>query len=385
TGIPEGVSLIIANNEVTDFTVADGIKTFIIPVTLDSSYAASIADASLKIPANYTGALDFNVSASAVSVENSNGSESIGQQDIVVNLHADSSFDILSLGDDVRDTVKVKSQGQSETLQWIHTGSGGTVLGIQGEDNGELINVGGAGDKIESGIGDDIIFLGDSIRDKPQAGVQAERDLNEFVSGVDAEHVKNDSEFKGNSSSNSSIDFAHSGAGDDTVYGESGIDAIYGGSGRDKLYGGEGSDGLRGGAGDDMLSGGAGDDVLIGGVGNDILVGGEGDDLFKWVDEPFTNHLDVITDFTLGEDRIDLSELVSSANPDEMDTFLSNIVVEVEGSGADADIKLTLVDEHDNKQEIVLQDVGNQFSDFIDSPAPDHVSLLSDIVKLNID
>ncbi|OIQ26244.1 MAG: hypothetical protein BM561_00315 [Vibrio sp. MedPE-SWchi] len=387
TGIPDGITLMIEGEEVTDFTLSNGIKTFSIPVTLDDNYSASIDNASLNVPSDFTGSLDFNVSATAISVEESNGSESLGQDENIIRLNDESSFDILSSGDDVRDTVKVKTQGQSETLQWSHTGSGGTVHGILGKDNAELINVGDAGDKVESGQGDDVIFLGDSDRDTPQAGSQAEREFNRFISGLDSEHVKDDTEFNGNSGSNSSIDYAHSGSGNDTVYGEGGIDAIFGGTGDDKLYGGEGTDGLRGGSGDDLLSGGEGNDVLIGGEGNDLLIGGEGEDLFKWVDDSYSNHQDVITDFKFGEDYIDLSELVSGNSTDEMESFLSNIVVEVEGAGDDADIKLTLTDGEDNTQEIILQDVGAQspFGDFIESQSPDNISLLNDIVKLNID
>ncbi|MGF1721062.1 VCBS domain-containing protein, partial [Vibrio kyushuensis] len=150
-----------------------------------------------------------------------------------------------------------------------------------------------------------------------------------------------------------------------------------------------GDDILNGGAGNDVIYGQGGNDTIIGGEGNDFLTGGEGNDLFKWVDETYTNHLDVITDFKLGEDHIDLSELVDGNTSEQMDSFLSNIKVDVEGTGAEADIKLTLKD-GDNTQEIVLQDVGNQqkFAEFIDmgthTPA-ENMSLLNDIIKLNID
>jgi Ca2+-binding RTX toxin-like protein len=63
-----------------------------------------------------------------------------------------------------------------------------------------------------------------------------------------------------------------------------------------------------GGAGDDVLIGSAFDDTLTGGEGADTLTGGDGDDVFALTGLTVA---DVITDYTGGEDRIDLSALLS--------------------------------------------------------------------------
>jgi Ca2+-binding RTX toxin-like protein len=60
-----------------------------------------------------------------------------------------------------------------------------------------------------------------------------------------------------------------------------------------------------------------GDDQLFGWMGNDTLEGGEGVDIFQFTDithslDNDTTHIkryDVINDFTLGEDKIDLTGL----------------------------------------------------------------------------
>ncbi|WOI31311.1 calcium-binding protein [Sulfitobacter dubius] len=70
------------------------------------------------------------------------------------------------------------------------------------------------------------------------------------------------------------------------------------------LSGQGGDDILEGGNGANRLSGGGGDDILIDGAGTDRLTGGAGRDTFMLVAD---DTLDVITDFTVGEDRIDLS------------------------------------------------------------------------------
>ncbi|WP_019955835.1 calcium-binding protein [Yoonia vestfoldensis] len=70
------------------------------------------------------------------------------------------------------------------------------------------------------------------------------------------------------------------------------------------LTGTVGADVLIGGAGADIINGGAGADILRDGGGEDVLTGGAGADLFILTADSNT---DTITDFTLGEDRLDLS------------------------------------------------------------------------------
>jgi hypothetical protein len=82
-----------------------------------------------------------------------------------------------------------------------------------------------------------------------------------------------------------------------------GDDLLKGKRGDDRLIGGDGNDKLKGNQGADHLSGGRGDDRLDGGADNDTLEGGAGADVFM-----FKRHhgVDRITDFTQGEDVIDL-------------------------------------------------------------------------------
>lgn len=79
-------------------------------------------------------------------------------------------------------------------------------------------------------------------------------------------------------------------------------DVITGNAGRSHLFG------L---AGDDRLDGGDGADVLNGGLGRDFLTGGAGADRFDFDtladSTPSVGGRDIILDFTIGEDRIDLT------------------------------------------------------------------------------
>ncbi|MBP1859666.1 calcium-binding protein [Rhizobium herbae] len=80
---------------------------------------------------------------------------------------------------------------------------------------------------------------------------------------------------------------------------------VIGTTGNDYLFGSAVVDTLKGGAGSDRLYGGAGNDILSGGEGNDLLYGQAGADIFK-LDQKVSGY-DVIGDFQLGIDRIDLS------------------------------------------------------------------------------
>ncbi|EOG7769537.1 cadherin-like domain-containing protein [Vibrio cholerae] len=133
-----------------------------------------------------------------------------------------------------------------------------------------------------------------------------------------------------------------------------GDDQIRGTDDNDIILGQAGNDVLDGGLGDDVLYGGSGNDILIGGLGDDILTGGSGDDLFKWVDGDLDNSKDRITDFTIGQDKIDLSDLF----PDEtrtLDQLLNSYVIEISGQGQNSEIVIN--NGHDNQLTIQLDGV----------------------------
>ena len=71
-----------------------------------------------------------------------------------------------------------------------------------------------------------------------------------------------------------------------------------------------GADILDGGAGDDYLFGQEGDDQLIGGTGNDTMSGGSGADTFIWRAADADGSEDVIKDFTIGQDKLNLQEVL---------------------------------------------------------------------------
>ncbi len=91
------------------------------------------------------------------------------------------------------------------------------------------------------------------------------------------------------------------------LYGVTGADQLSGEEGDDELHGGDGDDYLDGGEGADILHGGKGADTLKGGDGNDALKGNRGKDIF--VLDGLGD--DLILDFKVGEDKIDLTDISS--------------------------------------------------------------------------
>ncbi|WP_447784126.1 retention module-containing protein [Pseudomonas germanica] len=118
------------------------------------------------------------------------------------------------------------------------------------------------------------------------------------------------------------------GAGTDTL---TGIENLVGSNFNDTLTGDSNNNVINGGLGNDILNGGGGDDLLIGGMGNNTLTGGSGADTFQWL-KGNSGH-DLITDFTPGTDKLDLSQLLQGENGTtaSLDDYLH---FTVSGSGA---------------------------------------------------
>ena len=155
--------------------------------------------------------------------------------------------------------------------------------------------------------------------------------------------------------------------GNDTLNGQGGIDTLDGGDGNDILGGAAGTDTLMGGAGSDILNGNAdndtldggdGDDVLTGAAGVDVLTGGLGADTFVFTTAAQSGSgtaRDSITDFTPGEDKIDVGAFDANTTAAGVQdfTFLPTAGAAVTAAGQlryrhDAPNDLTYVDGNTN-------------------------------------
>ncbi|WP_339383229.1 SGNH/GDSL hydrolase family protein [Oculatella sp. LEGE 06141] len=118
-------------------------------------------------------------------------------------------------------------------------------------------------------------------------------------------------------------------------------DRLVGFSGNDRLSGRGGSDFLQGNAGNDVLLGGEQADTLVGGGGRDDLTGAEGADLLRGglgrdrflYGNP--NHgRDIIADFQIGQDLIDLTTIFNKPEYGDSNRFAAYIRVAQVSEGA---------------------------------------------------
>lgn len=180
------------------------------------------------------------------------------------NLAEEAEFDIVHTNVEFAETLE-RASDHEPLLASLHLGNAGeTIIGTNRRD---VLDGSAGNDVIEGGIGADTL--------NGDAG-------NDTLDG---------------------------GSGGDRLNGDDGDDFLSGGFGRDFLNGGAGDDFIEGGFAPDNLDGGEGDDTLIGDRGRDILTGGAGADTFTFNDA-FAGR-DIITDFTIAEDAIDLSDIIT--------------------------------------------------------------------------
>ncbi|NVJ70473.1 MAG: hypothetical protein HWE08_08980 [Alphaproteobacteria bacterium] len=174
----------------------------------------------------------------------------------------------------------------------LEAGTGRDTGRLEGGDGDDLLITTNRG-YLDGGDGNDTAQFQETLR-----GISV--NLATGVFGTENDTVLNVENVIGTRSS----DALTGGEGDNLLAGSGGWDTLEGAAGADTLEGGAGKDLLSGGAGADVLSGGAHQDTLDGGAGDDTLTGGSEADVFVFA---AGSGNDVVTDFTLKWDELDLS------------------------------------------------------------------------------
>lgn len=206
----------------------------------------------------------------------------------------------------------------------------------------DIVDLGLGNDVVDTGLGNDIVTNADGDK------TVITRDGDDQVTLGDGDNTVNtgaDSAFASTGSDDDTVvvgdgdntittgrgaDVVTAGNGDNTIdtssETEDGVDVVTVGSGSNTIITGDGADvitvGLNGGNdGDNTIDAGAGADVVVSGDGNDTitgggsadtLTGGAGDDAFRFVSIDDSRGLvrDTITDFSEGDDRIEIETQV---------------------------------------------------------------------------
>ena len=152
---------------------------------------------------------------------------------------------------------------------------------IDGGDGNDTILGSFGVDKVNGGLGDDLIVTGNS------------RDEIEGAAGNDTIAGGADSDLIIGGDGNDSLigsdgdDSIHGGNGHDSISGGDQNDFLYGNDGNDTILGSRGRDFIHGGAGADTLDAGAQNDHVYGGAGNDTISGAGGDDVIGGDEENY--------------------------------------------------------------------------------------------------
>ncbi|UWR90225.1 calcium-binding protein [Phaeobacter inhibens] len=257
-------------------------------------------------------------------------------QTAVITEGNESDDRLVSTQNDVADALwdMMNGRGGDDTIQ----GGGGRDFLI-GDDGHDVIYGGANRDYISGGVGNDHLY-GQSDNDRIVG-----RTGNDSIyggTGKDSLHAGD-----GN-------DVLFGGLGRDWLAGDLGNDTIVGGSHGDKLIGGGGNDNMRGQNGHDVLRGNSGWDQLLGGRGNDRIYGDGGQDRLIGQEgydtltggahaDTFVFHrgygTDIITDFTVGEDRIQIGrgadgmdDLTFTSQGNSVQITFADVTIMVENS-----------------------------------------------------
>jgi serralysin len=159
---------------------------------------------------------------------------------------------------------------------------------LEGGDGYDLLNGGSGADRLDGGAGIDTASYEDAT-----SGVAVDLTAGRGYSGDAAGDVL------------LSIETLEGSGYGDWLSGNEAANSLIGHGGNDELLG-------QGGA--DTLAGGSGHDTLVGGSGVDHLTGGSGADVFRF-DAVGSGHADIITDFAVGVDQIQLDTRFFSGLP----------------------------------------------------------------------
>lgn len=132
-------------------------------------------------------------------------------------------------------------------------------------------------------------------------------------------------------------------------------------------------------SGYDVLSAEQGDE-LNAQLGNQLMLGDENDNLFVWLDSTLDNGTDIVDNFVLNSDQIDLRGILDSDDNVELGDLIGKVSASLDVDNGD--VILTVSDDG-KEQTIVLEGVAEAFegANLIDNNVLDDAAMLAQVLK----
>jgi Ca2+-binding RTX toxin-like protein len=325
-----------------------------------------------------TDTVDYSAGGVAVTVNlldgTGSGGQAAGDQYVSIEGVRGTALSDTLIGSDEADSLD--GRGGVDTLSGnagndrLTIGSGSSGSLVDGGTEIDTLVIGGSASSLNSLTGIEVLELvgGASLT---LTGTQA-RDglaLNTAVSGTGSLVINMDPGVAALTKL-----FVFSGGGVSvTINGTSGTDLMKLGNVAHTANGGDGIDQIKGGSAVDTINGGNGNDKINGAAGADILTGGAGNDVFKYantIDSGLGAASDRITDFTIGQDRLNFVRIDADAVTagDQAFTFLGTAAFATTGlgqlryltSGSDLIVQADVNGDGVADMEVVLQGIGGQ-------------------------
>src|SRR6185369_9424634 len=260
--------------------------------------------------------------------------------DTLIGGKGDDTYVLDSTGDKI---VELAGQGRNDTVKYglgdidlttarfanienaVLTGHGAFNLTgtadnnhLTGNDAANILTGGAGDDFLDGGAGNDVMNGGDGVDtyyvdSVDDVIIDSSGNYDTVISGnisLDLSTMWNNQIEEGALRGTANLNLTGN-AANNQLSGNEGANIITGNGGNDMIGAAGGDDTVYGNDGNDWIDGGNGNDTLIGGAGDDTLSGGLGKDTFVYNDlSDAGTGKDVITDFTHGDDAIQLTNLL---------------------------------------------------------------------------
>lgn len=244
---------------------------------------------------------------------------------------------------------------------------------VDGAAGNDAISTGSGDDAVQAGDGNDLIIGGSGEGNDTYNGGNG-IDTVKYTSAKDG-IIVNLSAKTNQASSIAPGDAAKIGIDQIAL-----VENVIAGNFNDQVIGSKLANTLDGEDGNDLLRGEKGNDILIGGRGSDTLIGGAGNEVFVYraIEDSTPSAPDTIADFSVGKEKIDLSQIDASTALNGINTFMFNGYAPI-GTSSEGEVSIVKVDNAGKANDYMMV-----YIDTDADPEPEAAIKLNKLLKLSL-